>query len=723
MAESQNKEKIAVATGDGNSFFEDLQSPSFRIAQEEKSNILKEEIQIDDELKIRLETCIQKCTGRAIKISECTSYIAASTRAQELVFANQFFAIVARFYDYARALNEYTSFLENNRKEYVECEPNAFAGKKQAEKECAVRIEKLLAASSLSELDQKKFKKFVSDKAYRMGKDPINYEMIKEGANRGKFKISCRKDVLGSCLLGLLEIPNASSGCIGIIVDSLVQNMKLFGDLKDKLLKKQKKTEIYRNESAVDFYKQVLLNTFEYDKGLSKIEGVRDEKSGFWKIDGYNIGRDVSKKDRLSNYSTDIKWRTNTGTYCAYLEIEIDPMVNIFFAAYNKSYEGKFFLACEGKNFVMYEYESSSCDVSSLPKANSFRKPLQQIFYGAPGTGKSYIINKGPLDVERGIHDGVEKKCVFRTTFHPDYDYAQFVGTYKPQEKSNVGYEGFTTKCLAVNNITYCFSPQVFAQAYLTAWKKYFDTKINSIEEKNVYLVIEEINRGNCAQIFGDLFQLLDRDENGFSRYSIAADKDFGSWFVKEMGRKLILFYNYIVNRTQMQDSFVNLMLPPNLNILATMNTSDQSLFPMDSAFKRRFDWKYVPISFENQDDTEKECAKYEIDVLDSKGNRYLWKNFVETVNEKILTLTESEDKQLGEFFIKPDNGNVISKDRFLGKVMFYLWNEVCKDEHKNGSFFRTKDGDKEKYFTFQDLYRNKDLLKQFMDELLNGKP
>ena len=218
-----------------------------------------------------------------------------------------------------------------------------------------------------------------------------------------------------------------------------------------------------------------------------------------------------------------------------------------------------------------------------------------------------------------------------------------------------------------------------------------------STAENQVYLVIEEINRGNCAQIFGDIFQLLDRDEKGFSQYSIDADCDFAEW-LKENG---------------IGDG--KLKLPPNLNILATMNTSDQSLFPMDSAFKRRFDWEYVPISFDGKD-----AADYQIDI---DGSFYSWKNFVETVNDKILDLTESEDKQLGEFFIKPDSGNIISKERFLGKVMFYLWNEVCKDEHKNGSFFRAKINDKEDFFTFQDLYKKKDLLKLFMDGLLEDKP
>ncbi|WP_294112616.1 AAA family ATPase [uncultured Fibrobacter sp.] len=327
----------------------------------------------------------------------------------------------------------------------------------------------------------------------------------------------------------------------------------------------------------------------------------------------------------------------------------------------------------------------------------------QNILFGAPGTGKSFKID----DPEKGYGlKDVDESRKFRTTFHPDYDYAQFVGAYKPKKEGE--------------KITYSFVPQVFAKAYAAAWKLYLqrDSRLRGNDDKNgdndsgkdiqVYLVIEEINRGNCAQIFGDIFQLLDRDGDDFSQYSIDADCDFATWLKEDSILKTV-WNEY---ETKVGDG--KLKLPPNLNILATMNTSDQSLFPMDSAFKRRFDWEYVPISFEGKD-----AAKYQIDI---DGSQYSWQKFVEIVNEKILTLTESEDKQLGEFFIKPDSGDIISKDRFLGKVMFYLWNEVCKDEHKNGSFFRAKINDKEDFFTFQDLYKNKDLLKQFMDELLAPK-
>ena len=339
-------------------------------------------------------------------------------------------------------------------------------------------------------------------------------------------------------------------------------------------------------------------------------------------------------------------------------------------------------------------------------KENSF---FQTIFFGAPGTGKSYKIgynlfkDKDGKLLGKGLKE-VSPNRKFRTTFHPDYDYAQFVGAYKPTMNGG--------------KIEYSFVPQVFAKAYATAWK----LLLSDAAEKDVYLVIEEINRGNCAQIFGDLFQLLDRKQ-GHSEYPIDVDSDFAKWLNTDSKFGLGYVWNEYRRKINewsengldgRDDVFCKVALPPNLNILATMNTSDQSLFPMDSAFKRRFDWEYVPISFDGKD-----AANFQIEI---DASLYSWQKFVEAVNEKILDLTESEDKQLGEFFIKPDKKDennqllVISEERFLGKVMFYLWNEVCKDEHKNRSFFRTKD---DGYFTFQDLYKpeKKDLLNRFMAE------
>ena len=265
-------------------------------------------------------------------------------------------------------------------------------------------------------------------------------------------------------------------------------------------------------------------------------------------------------------------------------------------------------------------------------------------------------------------------ETVFRTTFHPDTDYASFVGCYKPATKED-------------GTITYTFCPQVFTDAYVAAWKN---------PRRKVYLIIEEINRGNCAQIFGDIFQLLDR-KNGYSEYPIKADNDLAGYLEKQLGEGA----EGIACR--------QLCLPPNLIIYATMNTSDQSLFPMDSAFKRRWDWEYIPIK---PDCTE---SNFTITIGEKK---YSWLTFITNVNQEILNLTESEDKQLGNFFIK---GNIDIKE-FKSKVMFYLWSEVCKDYYRSGSFFKYKESeDKEVEFTFNMLFdasTDVQILQGFMEHL-----
>ena len=195
-------------------------------------------------------------------------------------------------------------------------------------------------------------------------------------------------------------------------------------------------------------------------------------------------------------------------------------------------------------------------------------QPLQQIFYGAPGTGKSNTI-------KRTVDD--QGKICFRTTFHPDSDYSTFVGCYKPtMKRSTITKDGVTTR---EEKIVYRFEPQAFTNAYVQAWKS----------KEDVCLVIEEINRGNCAQIFGDLFQLLDR-KNGESEYPINADTALADYLQVALADS---------NRDDIPvevKSGMKLKLPSNLYIWATMNTSDQSLFPIDSAFKRRWDWTYIPI-------------------------------------------------------------------------------------------------------------------------------
>lgn len=285
---------------------------------------------------------------------------------------------------------------------------------------------------------------------------------------------------------------------------------------------------------------------------------------------------------------------------------------------------------------------------------------MNQIYYGAPGTGKS-----------NRIKDITNTAANIRTTFHPDTDYAAFVGSYKPSKDTD-------------GSITYSFIPQAFTKAYINAWKKPNDP---------YYLVVEEINRGNCAQIFGDIFQLLDRREDGFSEYTTDVDTDLALYLESELSGTP----EYLRKISEICGSsagYSKIALPGNLYILATMNTSDQSLFPMDSAFKRRWSWEYVPINY-----TDAENLFIKIDE-----SKYSWAEFLKIINPKIRELTDSEDKQLGNRFVNPHDG-IITFEQFRSKVLFYLWFEIYKDESGTAdNIFRSSE---DQELSFGDLFGN----------------
>ena len=349
---------------------------------------------------------------------------------------------------------------------------------------------------------------------------------------------------------------------------------------------------------------------------------------------------------------------------------------------------------------------------------------LQQIYYGAPGTGKS-----------KAIKDLTFGEDIIRTTFHPDSDYASFVGTYKPITEEVVLRDCYGKKVIdeetgkEVNEerIAYKFIPQAFLEAYVEAWKKLGSKTIEKGDKSNnrihpalldtpeiftknkaskkQYLIIEEINRGNCAQIFGDLFQLLDRNEYGFSDYPIVADKDMQKYLEKEFEGWEITNKDKI-NQLYGEANMVSLILkgerlvlPSNLYIWATMNTSDQSLFPIDSAFKRRWDWKYVPIR-EGRDKETNAPLNWRINTGDKQ---YDWWSFVSKINELIGSLTNSEDKKLGYFFCKANNEE-INTNLFVSKVIFYLWNDVFKDYGFDDKDFQDEEG---KILSFDRFYQD----------------
>ncbi len=283
----------------------------------------------------------------------------------------------------------------------------------------------------------------------------------------------------------------------------------------------------------------------------------------------------------------------------------------------------------------------------------------QAIYYGTPGGGKSHRAKEATAGM-----------AVYRVTFHPDTDYASFVGAYRPVPRQEGG-------------ISYEFVPQTFLNAYVNAWERLLEGN-----EQPVCLLVEELNRGNCAQIFGDLFQLLDRGGNGYSEYSIIASAEMARYLKDRLGPRFEQYYGRIRENSDLLaggaatipawsgcGDDVRLCLPPNMSIICTMNTSDQSLFPMDSAFKRRWDWEYVPVDYANSD------SRFVIAIDDT--HKYSWPGFLKRINAIIYDVTRSEDKQMGNFFVKGDENSEIGCSQFVSKVMFYLWSEICKDNPK----------------------------------------
>jgi hypothetical protein len=260
------------------------------------------------------------------------------------------------------------------------------------------------------------------------------------------------------------------------------------------------------------------------------------------------------------------------------------------------------------------------------------------IFSGPPGVGKSHMVSEQTSGYE-----------VFRTTFHPETTYGQFVGEYKvvvghdPKLKI-MGYDGEEIP----RPISYfAFEPAVLTLALVEALLH---------PEKSVVLVIEEINRGDCAAIFGDFFQLLDRDATGMSEYPIKVAPSLAT---------------HLANAKALAAIDQNVAFPRNLFLFATMNTSDQSLYPMDAAFKRRWGWRTVNLmqGAEKLKDVFVEMPSSEVPLR--------WIDLVRVLNERIMAYA-SEDKRIGPWLLEAE-GNVIPATAIREKLLHYLWHDVFR--------------------------------------------
>lgn len=411
------------------------------------------------------------------------------------------------------------------------------------------------------------------------------------------------------------------------------------------------------------------------------------EAFGQWRL-AVKAFIDKDSYNNITDESSDVSWIEGKVTYrhkiqsgkYSYLQVTLDEGLRVvknslrendqlFFL--KKFNEPTYFLFATKDNvfdedrIVILSPDSVSRDTSvfylkEIPEEQRSLVSYNTIYYGAPGTGKSNIVDS--------ITNGQK---VEKVTFHPEFDYYSFVGAYKPTTDIS-------------DKIKYDFVPQVFANIYVSAW--------NDLSTMH-YLQIEEINRGNCAEIFGNLFQLLDRDGDGFSKYSVTVENEFREFLVKAFKDK---------NHEGIKDGKIK--LPNNLKIIATMNTSDQSLFPMDSAFKRRWDWEYMPIDYD--------CEESNFIIKLDDGKEYKWLEFLKNVNKKIFEVTESQDKQIGNWFINAKiTADIITQKTFINKVIFYIWNDIFKEEGEN-SIFIDRDGrfikSEKKIITYDSFFEKK---------------
>ena len=593
------------------------------------------------------------------------SFIVSSTI--DIYFPNQLWYFAAICVPLYTELKKYADLVKSNltKKEIIDCKDNrAYA-------------ETLINSKSELIAEKDNVIKFLSDYKWWRGGKTID-----------------RGDYYYSPILSICNLVNASQGYVAEMCKYLSTNpeaTQILLNVVDNLPESIDDYEIIvENSKVVEFLCLTVKELLMFDENMSMIDfNINTKTIG---VSGCNIGKlkDVQDKNddprRANDCDTSIVWEY-AGRIYYFLKEQTTEGAKAFINAINNTYLPNYKAEFDNNTFVLKKRKVQQLNIGlsnnrSKPQKCFTGLPLQQIFYGAPGTGKS-------CGIKRTLEENnVSKDNIFRTTFHPDSDYSTFVGAYKPTMEVVPHYESSTGAPIEEKRITYNFIPQAFLNAYVRAYQT----------DENVYLIIEEINRGNCAQIFGDLFQLLDRGDDGKSDYSIKADTDIRTYLETALGGESEGIKNG------------ELCLPSNLYILATMNTSDQSLFPIDSAFKRRWEWEYVPI--------RNEAKGW---VIAADGQEWDWWEFLNAVNEKIGSITDSEDKKLGYFFVKPADGHTITAKTFVAKVLFYLWNDVFKDYGFSDDEFQTEDGKEMKYPMFYETEGGKDVNERLIARFLSN--
>lgn len=589
-----------------------------------------------------------------ILFSEKTS-VTYTSNGLSIIIPNQWFIISSFFVDYLSALFDYKN--EINKVGFTEDQIKSFR------KDGTLDEQSLEIVRTTYEPEDSDFLiKFLTDYEWWSGSKTID---------RGDFFVSA--------VLNLANVVHATQGYIATLAQMFTKHKDLIPMLQN-LVDNGSNSHIVLLQNNI--LRNVIFSSFKYvleNYGESLVLAGHEEKASTIdsrEFTGLSLPKYFGFENIVGQFNTnqtdDQLKSSGTKRFMSEPIMILNNEFSYFTTQWNEGGERGLTLG----NFNNYLAAVSNNRLEIIKENNNFRlvfkstKPQNTIYFGPPGTGKSYAITSYLKE------HGVASSHYSRITFHPDYDYSSFVGGYKP----------FTDDA-DDNKIKYRFVPQVFTDLYVQSWSK---------PEEHFYLVIEEINRGNCAEIFGDIFQLLDRNPE----YNIQPSSELRNYLLdkeKEIKEKQGEDVKFLFEG--------KLQMPINLSILASMNTSDQSLFPMDSAFKRRWDWKYIPI------DTE--CKASDFTIVVSKDHSYRWLAFLKNVNDRIYNVTRSADKQLGNWFIDATkNDKEISAEVFVNKVLFYLWNDVFKDEtHHYESIFRYKNGEKEVEISYNNFFEKSNQL------------
>ena len=513
-----------------------------------------------------------------------------------------------------------------------------------------------------------------------LGSDELaKMDVIPRGAGSQNMKLSLEKKKRPSLLFpALLMLPRT---CGRNMAESLKKSPLTLENywLRSMWLD----VEIVDNDSV-----RFIPKDYVFEGGCTKKKGVSDGKTVIGEPVFFSLDYELRANDILRAASHSSKLPNNIAAIVqhfkhlllgdeAFSYSKCDQMVEELMAEMANHYPELYSGISDPLPTLMRLADYSACKSRPKAKVKIIDKPRNYIFFGAPGTGKSYTLNKLAVgtDSEPGLF---AKDHVTRVTFHPDYSYSQFVGCFKPYSEPDT------------KKISYKFVEGPFLKTYLEAIAHPYE---------NYALLIEEINRANPAAVFGDVFQLLDRNRDGNSIYPVATSK--------EMADRISDYFDELEDKDAVKDAIERyydpdldfgafcemsregLCLPPNMYIWATMNSADQGVFPMDTAFKRRWDFHYIDID-EGADadingvklsDIEVPCGKFTVK----------WNDLRMAINDFLLSddIHVNEDKLLGPFFISPESLDPKTFAQvFMDKVLLYLYEDAGKT--KRTKLFRS---------------------------------